>query len=597
MTDPTVRQSYFRRLAQTPMRDFVRGRITGRLDVRHLLEISELTPRLRSLVDDVVRRTRLWRTEKADVAVELIAHFRDGIASGEKPEALEASFGDVPQAARLIRRAKRRARPVAWRASVRATQVSGAVVGLFMALYLLSTVRLFTGRPTIARDYLAEVNAAASSLPESDRAWPLYRTALLLLGEPFDRVLTSVRPGQDRWDEVAAYLAPRAEVLRLVRDAAAKHGMGFAVGYAVADADRPLWPQVGESPGEYGLGAAQLQYLGKLTEMAELLALDAYGAADRGDGAAVAADIHAILGISEHAREVPCLANGVQAVRLLRMAVDTAGEILAAQPEVLAGRQLRHLAHRLGAAHGGRPEISLEGERLFVKDLLQRLYTDDGNGDGRLTARGLQSLQIVYGGERFDVGPASPVVGIVAAGRRAMAGELARWLAAAEAESAKPLWLQDPHLVERQVRRLEQSPLYATRYFLVPMLMPNLGIIRLEAELVTQRRDAVCAAIALELYRRANGSWPSSLQATVPELLPSVPLDRYTGDSLQYRLVDGRPLLYSAGADRDDDDGRPSRRGEVYFADASAADDGDWILWPRQPAPVGSAVRTTSRPP
>jgi len=67
--------SLWSRLRMTPLRDALRGRLTGSLDYRRVLaESGLLLPVLRT-VDEVVRRTRLWPREKCDVAAELCAHF------------------------------------------------------------------------------------------------------------------------------------------------------------------------------------------------------------------------------------------------------------------------------------------------------------------------------------------------------------------------------------------------------------------------------------------------------------------------------------------------------------------------------------------
>ena len=101
--------------------------------------------------------------------------------------------------------------------------------------------------------------------------------------------------------------------------------------------------------------------------------------------------------------------------------------------------------------------------------------------------------------------------------------------------------------------------------------------------LVAQQRDAMLVAIALELYRRRRGVWPASLDALVPELLPAIGPDRFDGEPLRYRLLDGKPLVYAIGWDRDDDRGQPPRnqrgRPEPRLARNTQAD-GDWILWP-----------------
>ena len=73
-------------------------------------------------------------------------------------------------------------------------------------------------------------------------------------------------------------------------------------------------------------------------------------------------------------------------------------------------------------------------------------------------------------------------------------------------------------------------------------------------------RDGIVAGIALELYRRQHGEYPQTLDVLVPQYLPQVPADRINGEAVKYRLVNGKPLIYSVGADHDDDGGRPPTR-------------------------------------
>ena len=112
------------------------------------------------------------------------------------------------------------------------------------------------------------------------------------------------------------------------------------------------------------------------------------------------------------------------------------------------------------------------------------------------------------------------------------------------------------------------------------------------AEQTTQRRDGALAALACELYRRHAGCWPASLSDLSPAYLPTVPVDRFDGQPLRYRLIDGQPVIYSIGADCEDDGGRAPEGDQarrrvrewhyVPFRETPADDvpDGDWILWP-----------------
>jgi len=108
------------------------------------------------------------------------------------------------------------------------------------------------------------------------------------------------------------------------------------------------------------------------------------------------------------------------------------------------------------------------------------------------------------------------------------------------------------------------------------------------------RRDGLLVGIALDVFRREHGKYPESLSDLAPQLLPEVPADRITGDPVQFRMVNSRPLVYSVGADRKDDGGRPARarnsQGNPYLAESQIAavwdatpdstPDGDWVLYP-----------------
>ena len=62
-------------------------------------------------------------------------------------------------------------------------------------------------------------------------------------------------------------------------------------------------------------------------------------------------------------------------------------------------------------------------------------------------------------------------------------------------------------------------------------------------------------ALAAQRYRLANGRLPQSIDDMVPDFLPSIPLDLYTGEPLHYAPTDDGFVVYSVGADRKDDGG------------------------------------------
>jgi len=82
-----------------------------------------------------------------------------------------------------------------------------------------------------------------------------------------------------------------------------------------------------------------------------------------------------------------------------------------------------------------------------------------------------------------------------------------------------------------------------------------------DMEPALQRADAI--ALALERWRLAHGDYPVSIDALVPELLPRLPIDPWSGRPMRYRRVDPaddahgrRYLIYVFGPDEIDDGGR-----------------------------------------
>ena len=62
-------------------------------------------------------------------------------------------------------------------------------------------------------------------------------------------------------------------------------------------------------------------------------------------------------------------------------------------------------------------------------------------------------------------------------------------------------------------------------------------------------------AAALAVYRAEQGSYPKTLEALVPDLLPTKPIDTMHGKPIDYRRTDDGYLLYSRGPNGVDDGG------------------------------------------
>lgn len=566
-------------------------------DHERVLADAALPNEISGLVREVVRATRLKRHEKADVAAELVAHFQDGLDSGATTAELLGSFGDVRTAALLIRRGKIRNRSALWHATRFTTRAVGALFCSMVVIYVALLIRMISGSPTISRNYLAEMNAPVDRIPVAQRAWPKWREALRALPEP------KVDPDGDlsrATGDVACspeYAVEAATALRLAREAAKLPHLGVKLSVGQGEFtldDKPQAGSRGDSLVDQSLIGVLLAPLGKMRQMCHPLATEAIAAARAGNSELAVEDLEALVALADHVGEVPTLISELVSLAIYAKTLETIKQLLVDSPTMLSEAQWKAIAHRLAAYHGGtiRPDLAIE--RVFFADVVQRLYTDDGHGDGRLVGNvGVLTgaLQQYQSGSamQFDIG--MPIASALMAGRADLVAKYDELMSASVEESTIPLWKKGESRVDALLREINSSVLSRSRYLLISILMPSLQRASIQGEIVTQQRDATLVAIALQMFHRRNGRYPAALGELTPALLPSVPVDRFDGFALRYRVNGGQPVLYSVGADGDDDGGRvpatESGRKAIsqWLSPSERANqvnppEGDWVLWP-----------------
>jgi hypothetical protein len=246
---------------------------------------------------------------------------------------------------------------------------------------------------------------------------------------------------------------------------------------------------------------------------------------------------------------------------------------------------------------------------MYLLDLYQRIYSDDGHGNGYINREGVLLL-----GEYTDSGPwgktnkrfgavpsdflLGPAASAVVASRREMTALTESLLDEAEQELNLPFWQWKESSVEAAIKSLYSSQLDRVRYAPLVSLIPGVRAVAVAAELAKQQRDVTLTAIALIVFHRQHGVWPADLNHLSPDLLPKLLPDRFTGQPLSYRLKDGQPVLYSVGPDKKDDGGvsfealgRPAENDDDVFSrfpDSTYQNErgerratvGDRVLWP-----------------
>lgn len=600
--DSNLDPSKLRALRTTPFRDLLRGRVTGRLDLKYVLDSSALPPPLIELVARVVRRTRLKRLERVEVARELIEHFEDGLAAGMSGDELVMAFGEERTAAILIRRGVARKRSWFVRAAHRTVVAASLLFTGFLAVYLVLAVRYWNQPVRIDVDYVAMIREDSKGPTPEARSWPEIRAAITRIlelagptAESGDRGVSSIvdvamaetvppwldavtasssmvpaddAPSKETGDEFFDRAEPMFDALRL---AAGKPVLGFPMGldgtgtkedrafFGLIEPDPDLDAEVESSILDGAVISLQFPYYGTIRLAARMLSVDARRAAVMGDGSRMVADVEAMLGLGRQVRNPTILIGQLVGLAIERLAFNTMLDVLASNPGAIDDDSLARLEAIVGGLDDERLRIRIDHERYFFLDLAQRFYTDDGEGNGRLkfvsvpvspSAFETSATEI---SETFDF-LAGPLVAGVTMDRRGAIEIWNRNLDRIDAGNSIEPWeidVSNPHGVDGPILdEADASWFSKLRLFPVSMLLSPTDHLVNVAGAIRLERDLVRTVIELELFRRTHGSWPTS-----NDTVGFVGRDPFDGESLRYVLKDGIPMIYILGPDRIDDGG------------------------------------------
>jgi len=616
---------------------------------------SDLPSEIQLLVQQVVSKSRLTRREKFDVAEELVQHFQDGHEQGLSFDQLVNKFGDPQAAALLIRRSKIRNRSL----FVHAGRMMAAAMGCFFVAYLMMYCYYHSGLANPTIDYTAELNRHVIETPEEDKAWSLYQPMWVkyqfgngALGEyaemrrqiwaedQLSQKKRLTRPPDEQWPQVVELLNEHQEALNVFREGAKLKSFGLelqADARKYSDEDfATLFPNSDKATHNNYLEehssndviagstiAILLPHVQSMREIARLLHVDTRRAVIEGDTESAVQNIETTLGLATQTAESPILVNALVAVAVSRIAINQLEEVLTANPNFFSKAQLARLQTTVTATdiHSW---VDYSGERLLFKDTVQRCYTDDGNGDGRMTAAGIKFLDsdffTVIGGLRGDrralSGPPpstfarlinwskdtwkksansdftksalAPTSLITCASRKEVLAKGDELYQEIEADLKLPFW-------ESRTSRpdgwkdfddfLEEN---RNEFILLDMLMPSAQPVGQAADRADAQKNAVLIALAMHRYQLSNNEWPTKASDLIPKFLNEIPVDVLTGKPLHFKIVDNHPLIYSVGMDHDDDGGvdatennKPMQRSDIRPGPKSDDFEGDWILWPQ----------------
>lgn len=621
-------------------------------DWREQLRTAGLERSATQLVEHVVRETRLSATEKLQVTQELVAHFEDGTKQGYSTSELVETFGDPKLAAKLIRRGKIRNRTMAnklWRGGLWGS------VGL-LASYLILLWYFNQGVPRPSVDFLAQLNQVVGKTAEDDRAWPIYRGPMSKLkfiegpGGKFEEIYYFYPDADDdrrlvlpsdyrlvlpsdgeQWDRAVNKLTDSRELLDALRRGGQKHSFGLELqidprNYSPEDqvalfpngisTDGPFGhlrqkgqsPQKAEAVANSSLAGILLPHVQTMRNCTRILEVDTRWAMTEGDWERAVQNVEAMFGFARQVSEHRFLVCTLVGCAISGMACDVVDDLMANGSHEWSADHLRRLQQAI-ERDSVWDWVSLDSEKMFFDDLLQRTFTDDGRGDGRITPVGIEVMrlyssmngQMIRETEGVDISKSyqeilekvmSPMSMFLMPSRREYAEAADRFYREANERFFGPY--QDESIIE-----LEKS--ISSRHMLLGAVAPSIIQVRNAVARTEMNRHSTAAAIAIYRYQCEHGRWPESLDSLVGDYLTALPLDPLNEQPLCYVVTPTGFKLYGYGCDGDDDGGRPIMvlsNGNYAPPDTEPSElrrqyagefilimkprDGDWVAWPRK---------------
>jgi len=302
-----------------------------------------------------------------------------------------------------------------------------------------------------------------------------------------------------------------------------------------------------------GTGDEQVTTIVKTLQVTKLLAIDALLRADRGEVMLALEDCRSGLMLARRLLDEPSLIGALAAVADARQMVGTFGRIVEGQDigqETLASwigdldpRSWRSLFAKV-----------LPAERANSLDMGLKIIEGDAAAIKSSSGTGISA-------SRFWNWLLRPAIKL----------ELV-WFQGVFENAGNTYML--PYFEQRRPltqlsQRLASPPWYVkmTGGLRSDFQAPALKEAMLEATMLATR-----AGLASRIYKKKTGHFPTNLDSLVPDILPEIPLDPFTGKPLVFRIGDGELLIYSLGSNQKDDGGRGS-----FLIDRAVMDkDDDW---------------------
>jgi hypothetical protein len=526
---------------------------------------SKLPPCVAEYIMQVLKKMRYRRKVRRDVQAELEAHFEDELKDCKTDEEKEqrtqqliTDFGEVKLLAVLLRRAKKRCRPLWRKALVRSFQALGIIVLYF----LICLGSLVVGRPTISVNYVDWLNKLVrAGRDEVDNARPYYEKATqLYIKKPEELAAKPTKWSADLNDVELNLLPGWLEDNQAAIDALrrASRCSGYWGKY-----------ESDETELSKGMVANAMEILPNYRRLAFALQWQIRYEANNGDIETALSDSVAFAKFGGH-----LLGHGLLIEQLVGIALEALAHdaiFLLLEHGDMPADVLKNIQEELDKQFGKHASvISMEAEKAFWYDQIQRTFTDDGQGSGRMLVRGLPYVASDDWKENLW-----RLISFNYPDRQEMVVKIDGYFGRfAEILAETPWDLRDEALDEQEGNEdVQITPI------MLKINTPAYGKVNQIAWRMKTGRQALLTVLAIMRYEKEKGQYPADLDELVEAgYLKKLPMDPYNDGPLIYQKTEGEFLLYSLGANLTDEGGKLGlgSRGTPRMW----ADDGDWVFWP-----------------
>ncbi|MHC4214266.1 MAG: hypothetical protein ACYSWP_12935 [Planctomycetota bacterium] len=523
---------------------------------------TELLPTdVAKFIELIVKKMRYRKKVRAEVKAELACHFEDELKDcktdtdrQQKAQSLIEDFGDPKLLAILLRRAKKRCRPL-WRTIVVRTFQVTSVSMLCLILYAAS---FLVAKPNLKIDYVEVFNEMAQpDISDRDNAWPHYEKAMDAYVEPNEQLIDESVHNLHEYYGISPYrsFSDLDENLRAnIRDWLGQNQT--ALNHLLRASYKPYCYReykVSENNQDKWTMGILLPDLSTLKRISKASIWRSRLQRDHRQTTEALKTSQALVRIGRHFQLHLTIIE-----QLVGIAIGSLGEyetLRILEAEEFKAEELLNLQNDLRQIYSeGFPLMNIEPEKFFFRDTVQQVFTDGGLGGGHLIPKRMAPLMsFVYGDEEMDKFIYLPASLIHA--RRNETLERANQVYDEMIELSR-MTPYTKHINDHSSQNIVDAlPKY--RLFLCRTFVPALDK---AGELSYRARslyEASITVIALKRWRLEKDAYPDDLAQLVDSVyLEKVPIDPFSDKPLVYRKNGDDFILYSVGRNFTDDGGK-----------------------------------------